>query len=254
MCRPQPPAEQVGPSEDQREERDVELALHRHRPDVLQRADGLTGPQIVRRGVRQLPVLVVPEAGQTLIGERLPTGFGLNHDGEHRRRGEHDDERRKQAADQPHELRPGSQRPARVDRRAQQAAAEEESRERQEHVDAAGHPPEPDVEHGNQRDGDAAQAVEVVSIETRLARAHGWSGWGEGVHGRRPIYRTRTVTLDGCACVDARPNQCDRCRARLAPLQRDRCRGDAARRGGRGQGGVGDGDRSGPARSRSSTR
>jgi hypothetical protein len=34
-----------------------------------------------------------------------------------------------------------------------------------EHVHAAGDPTEPHVEHGNQRDGDAAQAVEIVAVE-----------------------------------------------------------------------------------------
>ena len=62
----------------QRQETDVELALNRHRPEVLEWADRLAGCQIVGGGVGQLPVLVVPEAGQTLLGERLPPGLGLH--------------------------------------------------------------------------------------------------------------------------------------------------------------------------------
>ena len=43
-------AQQQGKREDKCEERDVELALNGHRPHVLQRTNGFTGPQIVRRG------------------------------------------------------------------------------------------------------------------------------------------------------------------------------------------------------------
>ena len=164
-------AEQHGEPEDQREKGDVELTLHRHRPDVLQRADRLAGAQIVRRGVGQLPVLEVAEAGQALVGKRLPACFRLDQDGQHRRGGEHHDQRGQQPADQPGDLRNRPQRRARRQRGAQQAPAEEEARQRQEDVDATGNPAEPDVEDRHQGDGDTAQAVEIVSVETRLAVA-----------------------------------------------------------------------------------
>ena len=154
--------------EDQREEADVELALHRHRPDVLQGADRLAGAQIVRCGARQLPVLVVAEAGQALVGEGLPPGLRLHQDGEHRRCGEHHDERGQQPSDQPGHLGNGPQRRAGRQRGSQQASAEKESRKRQEDVDTARDTAEPDVEHRHERDGDAAEAVEIVSVETGL--------------------------------------------------------------------------------------
>ena len=55
---------------------------------------------------------------------------------------------------------------------AQQLAAEEEPGQHQEHVDPARHPAEPDVERSDQQDGDAAEAVQVVSVEAGLAAAH----------------------------------------------------------------------------------
>jgi hypothetical protein len=60
---------------------------------------------------------------------------------------------------------------ARIQRRlraqgvAQQLAAEEEAGQRQEYVDAAGDPAEPDVEHRDHQDRNPAEAVEVVSVE-----------------------------------------------------------------------------------------
>ena len=66
----------------------------------------------------------------------------------------------------------GRQRCARGQRGAQQAAAEEEPGQREEDVDAAGDPAEPDVEDRDERDRDAAKAVEIVPVEARRAGAH----------------------------------------------------------------------------------
>ena len=107
-CRPQPIAEpapeQERETEDQRQERDIELALHRHRPDVLQRADRFAGPQVVGDRAGQLPVLVVAEAGQTLVGEGLPPRLRLNQDGQRRACGQHHHQSRQQPPDQPNHL------------------------------------------------------------------------------------------------------------------------------------------------------
>ena len=194
------PPEQQGEQEDQRQEGDIELALHRHRPDVLQRADRLTGAKVVRRGGGQLPVLVVAQARQALVSKRLPARLGLHEDGQHRRRGEHDDQRGQQSPDQSRHLGHRPQRGARGQCGAQQATAEEESRQRQKNVDTTGNAAEPDVKHRNEGNRDTAQAIEIVAVETRLPGSHGgaWGGtgfgngrrpWrGEGHHGRRSIY------------------------------------------------------------------
>ena len=163
------PAEHNGAPEDQRQESDVELALHRHRPDVLQRTDGLAGAQIVRRGVGQLPVLVVTQARQTLVGECLPTGFGLDEDRQHRRSREHDHQCGQQPTNQAGDLRDRPQRCARRHRGAQHASAEEEPRQREENVHTPGNAAEPHVEHRDEQDRDAAQAVEVVPVVIRRA-------------------------------------------------------------------------------------
>ena len=170
----------------------------------------------------------------------------------------------------------GAQRRAGRQRGAQQTAAEEEPGQRQEHVDAAGHPAEPDVEHRDERDRDAAEAVEVVSVEARLAacrmrgarggcpdRCRRRPGWGEGHHGRRSIYRrsrvrlmsrcdavaagSKAIRLDLHARVDARRDQRDRRRACLASLQHDRRRGAATGRRRRRAGRLADADRRRPA-------
>ena len=88
------PPEGGGESQNEQQERDVELTLHRHRPDVLQRRDGLTGAQVVRRRGRQFPVLVVAQTGQALVGEGLPPGLRLNQNGQHRRGGQDRHQRR----------------------------------------------------------------------------------------------------------------------------------------------------------------
>jgi hypothetical protein len=109
--RTQPPRTQRSPQQrsddqDQQQEGEVELALHRHRPDVLQGGHRLAGAPVVsgRRG--QLPVLVVAEAGQGLVGERLPPGLRLHQHGQHSGRCEHHDQRRQQPPRQPLDMRP----------------------------------------------------------------------------------------------------------------------------------------------------
>ena len=194
----------MGEREDQCEEGDIELSLHRHRPDVLQRTDRLTGAKVVRCSVGQLPVLEVPEACQALVSKRFPARLRLDQDRQHRRCGEHDDQRGQQPANESGDLGNRPQRRARRQRRAQQTPAEEETRQRQEDVDAARNPAKPHVKHRDERNRDAAKAVEIVSVETRCAyprggfgRARGGTrigdgrrpGRGEGDHGRRPIYR-----------------------------------------------------------------
>ena len=68
---------------------------------MLQRGDGFTRAQVVGRGAGQLPVLVIAQAGQALVGERLPAGLRLHQEGEQRTRGENDDQSGNQAPDQP---------------------------------------------------------------------------------------------------------------------------------------------------------
>ena len=63
---------------------------------------------------------------------------------------------------------------------AQEFAAEEETGQRQEDVDAAGDPAEPDVEHGDHEDRHPAEAVEVVSVEAGPARVVRHRGGGAG--------------------------------------------------------------------------
>ena len=211
-CRAHVAAEKTAKCErehqDQGQERDVELPLHRHRPDVLQRADSLPGAQIVRGGVGQLPVLVIAQARQALVGERLPACLGLDQDRQYRGRGQHHDHGRQQSAHQPFDLRHRAKRRTRGQRTAQQPSPEEEARQDQEDVDSARHPPEPHVEHRDERDGDAAQPVEVMPVETGRAGAHAGArrgrrgrrrsardgprcrpGGGKGHHDRRLIYR-----------------------------------------------------------------
>ncbi len=126
-------------------------------------------------------------------------------------------------------------------------AAEEEPGQRQEDVDTTGDPAEPHVKHRDERDRDAAQAVEVVSVEARRARALPGSRRGGGVpgsvtgagrggarvimvdgqstevagdscHGRCIAAGEQRIRLVPCR-VDARRDQRDRRRARLASLQ-----------------------------------
>ena len=198
-------AQRVGKQKDKNKEGDVELSLNRHRPDVLQRTDRLTGAQVVRRRRRQLPVLVVTEAGQALVSKCLPAGLRLHQDGQHRGGGKHDHECREKPAHQPDDLRPRGKRRLRLQCRAQQRTAEEEARQHQEHVDATGDPSEPHMEDRNERDRDAAKAVEIVAVEPGFPRSHSGgrsrthrsrcrrSGRGEGQHDRSTIYRTRAV-------------------------------------------------------------
>jgi len=88
---------------------------------------------------------------------------------------------------------------------AQDLAAEEEPGQGQEHVDAAGNPAEPDVEHRDERDRDPAQAVEVVAIKARRGRPRSDRVRGgdrrrrrwQGRHGRPLIYRNRHPLLSG---------------------------------------------------------
>jgi hypothetical protein len=58
---------------------------------------------------------------------------------------------------------------ARRQRGAQQPPPKKKPDKRQEDVDATGNPTEPDVKHRDEGDRDAAQAVEIVSVEARLA-------------------------------------------------------------------------------------
>ena len=129
-------------------EADVELALHRHRPDVLQRRHRLAGPQVVRRGRGQFPVLLVAEAGQ-VWSAKVSTGLRLDRDGEHRGGGQHHDQRRKQPPGQPLDRGPG---PATFPASARSAAPTRRRKagQGQEHVHTAGHPAEPDVEQRDQ--------------------------------------------------------------------------------------------------------
>ena len=170
---------------DQQQERDVELALHRHRPDVLQRTDGFPRPEVVGRRAGQLPVLVVAQAGQALVGEGLPAGLRLNQDGQQRAPGQDHHQRRNQPPDQPDHFGNRRQRLRGVQRGAQQFAAEEEPGQRQEDVHAAGDPAEPDVEDGDQRDRDATQPVEIVTIKTRRAARFRHRLGGGGLRTRR---------------------------------------------------------------------
>ena len=193
-------AQQRGQPQGQDQERDVELTLHRHRPDVLQGRDRLAGPQIVRGGRGQFPVLVVAQACQTLVGEGLPTGLGLDDDRDHRRGGEHHDQSGQQSARESLQVRPRRERRPGPQRRTQQRTAEEETRESQEDVDAAGHPAEPDVEDRHQRDRHPTQSVEVLAIDHRALRGsrrmadrrrsgcRRRAGKCRGGHIRRPIY------------------------------------------------------------------
>ncbi len=143
--------------------RDEELALHRHRPHVLQRADALPGAQIVVRGGGQMPVLNVREAGEALIGERLPSRLRLDPHRQRGARGQDHDDRGHQPA---HQSRQGGRQrfaAAGVGRLAQQPAAEEEAGKHEEHVDATGDPAEPDVVDDDERDREPAQAVEIAA-------------------------------------------------------------------------------------------
>ena len=101
-----------GKHQHQGEQGDVELALHRHRPDVLQRRYRLARAQVVRRRRGQFPILEVTQARQALISERLPAGLGLDRDGQYRGGGEHHDQCRQKPTGEPFHLRPRCQRGA----------------------------------------------------------------------------------------------------------------------------------------------
>ena len=159
---------------------------------MLQRTVRRTGRRVVLRIERQMPVLVVEQARDDLLARRPPAGLG-------------EDEQRTEADDDQDRDQRGQQSPAepgqsfdRVDRGPesglivlcadddvpQQRADEEVPRQGEEHVDTAGHPPEPDVEARHQDDGQAPQTVEVGAVT------------GDRVGG----YRRWPLLNAGCGC------------------------------------------------------
>ena len=146
----------------------------------------------------------------------------------------------------------GAQRRARRQRRAQQPPAEEEARQRQEDVDAAGNPAKPHVKHRDERDRDAAQAVEIVPVEARRARPTArLSGAQDGTRigdrapageGRGSSWSTDNLPKVPCRLTPD-GDQRDRRRARLASLQHHRGRSTASGGGGGREGRLADADR-----------
>ncbi len=148
-------ADPTGDRHDHHDEDDrhhVELRLHRHRPQVLQWADGRVGGGVVRRGGGQFPVLDLGQGREDLPRRRVPRrerqqGRGPDPDGEqhHRHRGIQAPGRAGYDGAECTGLGP-----------AEHHRREEESGQDEEDVDTAGHPPEPDVEHHHQGDGEPA--------------------------------------------------------------------------------------------------
>ncbi|COY45352.1 Uncharacterised protein [Mycobacterium tuberculosis] len=67
---------------------------------MLQGAHRFTGSQIVGDRASQLPILVIPQAGQALVGKRFPPRLRLYCDGEQRAAGEDHNQCREQPADE----------------------------------------------------------------------------------------------------------------------------------------------------------
>ena len=91
----------------QSDRQEVELPLHRHRPQVLQRTDRAGGGVVVGRLGGQLPVLEIEEAGGELVDDLHPPH--LRHPPQrHRGRGAQDhQQRRVEAADRAPHRPPG---------------------------------------------------------------------------------------------------------------------------------------------------
>ena len=139
-----------------------ELPLDRQRPEVLHRARHVAARRVVDRVRRELPVLQ-EQRGRDDLAQRLrPAPLGQQqhpgHDGRH----QHDDGARQQ----PHERAapPPAQRQRPAVGRADELAGQQEARDDEEHVDAAGHPAEPHVVDDDERDGDRAQALQLGPV------------------------------------------------------------------------------------------
>ncbi len=172
--------EQCGESEGDEQGQDEELALHRHRPDVLQRAVRRTRGEVVLGVLREIPVLVVQRARDDLAADIGPPGLREDQQGQHRDRDQDGEQRRQQPFEEPFEPWPRVERVSERDVRSlardrvpQQRPDEEVSREGEEDVDAAGDLAEPHVKAGDEGDGDTAQAVEVGAVCGRCRRRGG---------------------------------------------------------------------------------
>ncbi len=138
----QRPRDQHAPDHHERPHQ-VELPLHRHRPEVLDRAGQRPRRAVAELGVDELPVLLVGEAGEQLPAQLLPPRLGQEQPARDPRGGQDEHRARQEAADDPAEVAPDVDRPAGAHRLARQHPGEEEAGDRQEDVDAAGDAPVP---------------------------------------------------------------------------------------------------------------
>ena len=148
--------EQRGDAENQREGDDIELALHRHRPQVLQRRDGGIGRAVILAGERELPVLVVQQRRLRLGEDIGPRGLRAQPHRQPDGGGHHHDEHRIQTTDKSPQILYRGQTGSGGGGASHERAEEEEPGQCQEDVDAAGHPAHPHMEEDDEGDGYAA--------------------------------------------------------------------------------------------------
>ena len=172
---PQPLARQAAEQQrhrgDQDQERDVELTLNRHRPNVLQGTHRIARAQIIGRGLGEFPVLVVAQARPGSVPRTFPTvspaGSGWS-DAAAARTTTKAGRRRRTNRTNPTPGETGR----RVPGRCAAASHRRRNRQHQKHVDSAGNPAEPHVKDRHQGDGHPAKTVEIVPIEAGPPRAH----------------------------------------------------------------------------------
>jgi hypothetical protein len=144
---------------DQRQPHQVELALDRQRPEVLERALRVVPGEVVDGVDRERPVLEVQARGHGLRDDVVAAGLGQQQPAHEQDRQQHHGGGGEEPAREPRQERHGPDAAVAFDG-AEQGSGDEEAGQEQEDVDAAGDPAEPDVVDGDEEDREGAQSLE----------------------------------------------------------------------------------------------
>ena len=153
---PRPPRH----GEHQQRGQHVELRLDRQRPEVLGDARGAVVGVVVDRVQRQAPVLDEERRGQQLVQVARPRRGRQQHRRDHRADGQDQPGGGDEPPEQPGPGG-GERDPLAPDRAARGHPEDEEAREQEEDVDAAGDAPDPDVVDDDEDGGETPQPLDL---------------------------------------------------------------------------------------------
>ncbi len=142
---------------------DVELLLHRQRPEMLRRTNDVVTRQVADRLASEVPVLHVERRRQHTTKRRTPARRWQPHHRRHRRQNQHNTRHRQQA---PAPVRPElrQRNPAVILRVPQQVRRDQEARDHKENIDtdiATRKPIRPQVIQQHRTNGDGTQHLDI---------------------------------------------------------------------------------------------